>query len=136
MATPAEKIMQFVEQELDKNPEVSNEELLKGAKKISRTVTQLSPRQFHAKYPLQVKRRKANGKTRPVKTAKARQVRPRQTRSVTVAPAKPVGDNEAVRRVLMRFAKDLAGADNQTQTIEVLANLDRYAGEIAKAAQN
>ncbi len=36
---------------------------------------------------------------------------------------------------MMRFAKDLAGADTQTQTIEVLANMDRYVADIMKATR-
>ncbi len=135
MPSPVDKVMQFVERELAKNPTISNEALFEGAKKINRAVAKLSPRQFHAKYPLQVKRR--NGSARKAKKGKRRarakaSARPRATRR---APAAREGNAEGVRRVLMRFAKDLTEADSQAETIDVLARLDRYVADIMKAAR-
>ena len=125
MASPVDKVMQFVERELAKDPTVSNEKLFEGAKKVSRAVSKLSPRQFHAKYPLQVKRRSKNGKGRK-RVAKA----PRRV----VAPRS--GDQDAVRKIMLRFAQDLSSAGSQSETIGVLANLDRYVTDIMKATRN
>lgn len=139
MSTPAERIMEYVERELKENPEVTNATLLKGARKISRTVSRLSARQFHAKYPLQVKRRGASGTKRVAKakpTRRVRRVRVTRAPRTTPAVAKQTGNRDAVRNVLMRFAKDLTAADSQTETIEVLANLDQYAAEIMTAARS
>jgi hypothetical protein len=131
MASPADKVMTFVERQLKKDPKISSKSLFERAKKMDSTVARLSLRQFHAKYPLQVKRRlapKKRGKKRaPKKTAAA----PRARR----APARRPSRNEAaIRRVLLRFAKDVSAAKGKTETIEILANVDRYVADIVKAA--
>lgn len=46
----------MVEKELKKNPDISNTELRDKAAKIDSRVEKLTPRQFNARYPLQVKR--------------------------------------------------------------------------------
>ena len=132
MSAAVDKVMQFVERELKKNPQVSNQDLFKGAKKINRAVARLTPRQFHAKYPLQVKRKKASGRTRRKTTRSAAASRSVGRRTSTRA----VENTEGVRKVMLRFAKDLSSADSQTQTIEVLSNMDRYVADIMKACRN
>ena len=146
MASAADKVMQYVERELAKNPDVSNDALLEGAKKIDKSVTSLTPRQFHAKYPLQVKRR--SGKPRPKRKTTAKATRRgggatrsgaprgrRATRKPSTATNSSAGEDR-VRSVMMRFAKDLSSADTQVETIEVLSNLDRYVSDIMKATRN
>ncbi len=71
---PHERVMEFVERELKKNPKMGSSDLFKKAKKVSRTVSGMTIRQFHAKYPLQVKRRLAPKKSRKPR-AKARKPR-------------------------------------------------------------
>lgn len=56
MATANPKVMEMCQAELAKNPDISNDELLKKAIKIDKTIEKLSPRQWNARYPLQVKR--------------------------------------------------------------------------------
>ena len=116
-----DKVMQFVERELKKNPKASTTELYGKAEKVSRSVSNLSIRQFHAKYPLQMKRKLAAKKPRKPR-AKAKQ--------------KPTGtdaNREAIRQVLLGFAKDVAAAEGQAETIEIMANLDGYVDKVAKA---
>ena len=48
-------VMEFVERTLEVDPDVSNADLFAGAREIDPFVAELSARQFHAKYPLQVK---------------------------------------------------------------------------------
>lgn len=48
--------METVEEELRKDPEISNEELRSKAEDIDPEFADLSARQFNARYPLQVKR--------------------------------------------------------------------------------
>lgn len=124
MPSPHEKIMAFVEKELKKNPKASATELYEKARKVSRNVAKLNVRQFHAKYPLQVKRKLARKKPRKPRTKK-------QPAATTAAPA---SDREAIRKILLDFAKDIAGAQEQTQMIDVMAKLDRYVDRIAQAA--
>ena len=56
VATDAE-VMGWVEEQLQDNPEVTVDELFEGAKILQPDVAELNKRQFHARYPLQVKRR-------------------------------------------------------------------------------
>ena len=64
MATVDDKVMSAVEAALKKDPDVSVDELFAMAKGISPSVGKLSKRQFHAQYPLQVKRRMKPGTKR------------------------------------------------------------------------
>ncbi len=68
MAESNPEVMKMIEAELKKNPDISNPELLEKAKKIDKGVGKLSPRQFNAMYPLQVKR--AMKPARPRKRAR------------------------------------------------------------------
>ena len=56
VATDAE-LMTWVEEQLQNKPEVTVDELFEGAKALNPDVAELNKRQFHARYPLQVKRR-------------------------------------------------------------------------------
>lgn len=56
VATDTE-VMGWVEKQLQDNPEVTVDELFEGAKVLQPDVAELNKRQFHARYPLQVKRR-------------------------------------------------------------------------------
>ena len=56
VATDTE-VMGWVEKQLQDNPGVTVDELFEGAKILQPDVAELNKRQFHARYPLQVKRR-------------------------------------------------------------------------------
>ena len=126
----ADKVMQFVEEQLKKEPGLSSRELYERAKKVYRSVGKLSVRQFHAMYPLVVKRRLAAKK--PPRRPKAKKARAAKTRT-QITESKV--DREAVRKVLLQFAKDLATAKGQVGTIEVLTGLDAYVDKIVKASR-
>ena len=125
MAEVNEKVMQMVEDELSKNANVSNADLLEKAKKIDRGVEKLSARQFNAIYPLQVKRR----------------MRPRRRRSRTAASQTAArraartagGGHEAVRQVLLQFAKELTSAKDTGQIVALVADIDKYVDRVVKA---
>lgn len=139
MASATDKVMQYVERELAKNPDVSNDVLLEGAKKLDKSVGQLTPRQFHAKYPLQVKRRSGKPKATKKKSTSKSSRRGGASRGRGATKRSTNGASRAgedrVRNVMLRFAKDLSSADSQVETIEVLSNLDRYVSDIMKAAR-
>lgn len=124
MPTDSEKVMQLVEKELRRNPDIANAELYEKAKGVDESVGELTLRQFHAKYPLQVKRRTSPQATR--KKPRGRSRRPKASRKGEV-------DREAVRRSLIRFAKDVSAAEGKTATIELLADMDRYVDELVEA---
>lgn len=62
MADAEARIMEMVRKELEKDRSVATADLFEKAKKIDASVAKLSPRQFHAKYPLQVKRALKGGR--------------------------------------------------------------------------
>ncbi|WP_420634896.1 hypothetical protein [Candidatus Palauibacter sp.] len=140
----SEDVLAFVKRTLGENPDVKNAVLFAGACEIDASVAQLSPRQFHAKYPLQVKRRMAMAAAdqTPVKPAAPKRARkpkaaPAAEAAAPVeAPSMGDGDAAGVRGLLMDFARDLAHAGTQAETIEVLARLDAYVDDIMKAARN
>ena len=116
-----DKVMQLIEKELKKNPKATAKELQQKAKAVSASVGKLSVRQFHAKYPLQVRKRLAPKKPRRA-APKARAARGQANR-------------EAVRNTLMTFAQDLSAAQGKSETIAVLRKLDNYIDAIIRAAQ-
>lgn len=133
-----DKVMQYVERALAKDPSTPNRVLFEGAQKIDKAIGKLSIRQFHAKYPLQIKRRKGGSPGRK----KARASRPvsrasktRTSRSRAGARGAQANGVDEVRKVLIRFARDLSAADTQLGTIEVMSNLDRYTTDIIKATR-
>lgn len=133
MAKTDEKVMRMVEQELARNPGASVEELFEKAKGLSSGIARMTRRQFHARYPLQVKRRsgagkrgrkgrKSGGKGGAAKAAGAR------GRGRAAA-----GDGrDAVRQVFLRFAQDVAAADTPAALVKLIVNVDRYVDEAMK----
>ena len=84
-AKTSDKVMQFIEKELKINPKATAKELQQKAKAVSEAVGKLSVRQFHAKYPLQIRRKLAPKKPRrAAPKAKAAPKKPRRA-----APKKP-----------------------------------------------
>lgn len=133
MAEINEKVMEFVKETLDKSPKINLDELFERAKELSDDVAELSKRQFNARYPLQVKRRLAQatrGKGSGRKTSAAA-----RRRSRGVAAAKAEASRVAIRQVLLRFAADLAGAEERKDLVKVLADVDRYVDEVLKGME-
>lgn len=125
------KIMKFVEETLKKSPKIQLEDLFNRAKKVSKSIAELSKRQFNARYPLQVKRRKSQ----------ASRKRAGGRRKSTVSPAprgrrkatRKAGDpREAVRSVFLQFATDITGAEERKDLVRVLANVDQYVDQVLK----
>lgn len=120
MAEINAKVMAMVEDELKKNPDATTDELIEKAKKVDKGVAKLSNRQFNARYPLQVKRRRANG-------SKSRRRPSRRRRR------KGDVDRTAVRGILLDFAREIAGAESKTAVLDVIGNVDSYVDRLAKA---
>jgi len=178
VANTEPKIMAMVERMLAKNPDVSVGALFDKAKGMDSSIRRLSRRQFHARYPLQVKRRlgralkaaggkvtakkttarkavakKAGRAKRAVATAAAavaapaaktaRRVAPKRRRArrapaaVAAAPvaAASTGLNrDAVRSEFMRFAAELAGAEDRKSVVKVLAGIERYVDRVVASS--
>ncbi len=130
MAKNEERVMQFVEAELERNPETGTSELFEKAKKVDAGLQKLSLRQFNARYPLQVKRKKSLAE--PGRKRKSRARAAGGTRGGTRRA--PQARRDAMRDVFLRFASDLAGAEERKDVVRVLASVDGYVDEALKAA--
>lgn len=115
MATANKEVMTMVEEELRRDPGVATSELFQKALEIDKDIGGLSPRQFNALYPLQIKRRLA----------------PRKPRG---AARRRVADRAAVRTALLHFAMDIAAAEDTADVIEVIGNVDQYVEQVISAA--
>lgn len=133
MADANPKVMEMIEAELKQNPDISNKELFDKASQIDKGIAKLSPRQFNAMYPLQVKRalkpRKRGG--RKPKASRAKGVR-----GASRARAGGGGGDsrDRVRSVLLDLAKDIANAQGKGDVVDVVAGIDRYVDRAIKAA--
>jgi len=123
-----EKVMSFVETVLDEDPDIQLQDLFERTKEFKPSVGQLSKRQFNARYPLQVKRRRALA---------ARKTGGEQLRKAPVTAGDAPGDaihqstaRDAVRQVLLRFAVEIAGAEERKDLVKVLADVDRYVDQV------
>ncbi len=128
-------VREFVEATLAANPGITNADLFAGAKEIDPAIAELSPRQFHAKYPLQVKARLARATAPKRRTPRKPKAPAAATTAAPAAPSAASGDPRAVRRLLLDLAKELANAESQADTIEVMVRLDDYVADIVKSAR-
>lgn len=147
MAHVDEKVMEFVESELKQDSDFATKDLFERAKARFNSIKDLSVRQFHARYPLQVKRRMSlaeadkdsgNKKKKSPKKRSRTIRRPRGSKAAAAtaatAPTSPNGDREAVRKALLQFASDLSAAEERKDLVKVLADVDRYVDKVLKAA--
>ena len=129
MATKTdEKVMQAVEAELKKNPDASVDDLYAMATGIDKSISKLSKRQFHARYPLQVKR-----KMTPAAPKKARNARKKPAQKRPAAPKTAKG-RDAVREIFLDFALELASAEDRKNAVRVVAGVDRWVDRVIQAS--
>jgi hypothetical protein len=132
MAEANPKVMEMIEAELKKTPDISNQELFAKARGIDKNIGKLSPRQFNARYPLQVKRALA-----PKKAKRARPAAGRRGRSPAGTAGRAAADDKSrdkVRAVLADLARDVANAQGKGELVDVVMGLDRYVDRVVKAA--
>jgi hypothetical protein len=125
MAKNEQKVMEFVEKELSANPKQATSALFEKAKKVDSGLGKLSLRQFNARYPLQVKRKKslaASGGAR------------RRTRGAGKGRRGAAARHQSMREVFLGFASDLAAAEERKDLVKLLARVDDYVAEALKAA--
>ena len=128
-------VMEYVERMLEADPGITNADLFAGAREIDPSVGQLTGRQFHARYPLQVKARLARAAAPEAKTPPEPEVPTAEETAAADAPPVETGDPVAVRRLLLDLAKELASAESKAEVIEVMARLDDYVAEIMEAVR-
>lgn len=130
MADVNEKVMAFVEKALEKDPGRKSSELFEEAKEMDPSIAELSSRQFHAQYPLQVHRRNAPKKPR---TSRKRASRKKGGAQRGASANGQGARRDAVRDVLHRFARDLTASSEPQNVVEVMIDLDSYIDAIVKA---
>lgn len=133
MAEASEKVMKMVRDELKKNPDAENKELYEKATKVDGAIEDLTLRQFHARYPLQVKRQLARKKG-----GKKKQKQKKQKKKAPSGRSKKRGDGsgadrDAIRATLLQFAKDVSAAEGKAAMIDLLTSVDEYVDEVVKA---
>lgn len=127
MAEVKDKVMDMVRKELDKNPDAENKELYEKATKVDGSIADLTLRQFHARYPLQVKRQQAQ------KSSGGSRKRSSSGRGGGSGKSADV-NRDKVRATLLQFAKDVSSAEGQASTlIDVLENVDDYVDQVVRA---
>lgn len=123
--TKNEDVMKMVRKTLEDDPDTPNQELYEKAKSIDSSVGDLTLRQFHARYPLQVKREMAGKKGG----------RKKKRKSAGKASAGGASiDRESVRETLLQFAKDISAAQGKADMIDLLTSIDDYVDEIVDGA--
>lgn len=133
MAKIDEKVMSLVEAELEKNPDATVDELYDESVATSPSIGKLSKRQFNARYPLQVKRRKGRAADAAEAAAKPK-ARKQRAPGRPKATAAAGGNRQALRDVFLRFASDLVGAEQRKDLVKVLAGVDEYVDSAIDAA--
>lgn len=128
MADVNEKVMAFVEDALKKDPNQKSSDLFEEAKKIDPSIAELSSRQFHAQYPLQIHRRNA-----PPKPKRQRKKATRRTGRRRASAGAEAEQRQAVRKVLHSFAENLTESTEPQSVVKVMIDLDRYVDDIMKA---
>lgn len=126
MAERNPQVLEMVAKELEADPDVKADVLFEKAREIDPKLGELSLRQFHARYPLPLKRKRSAGKRgggragkRPPRRAKVGG----RSQSRSAAQATP---REDVRRVFMDFAGELARAESRAAIVDVLGRVDDY----------
>jgi hypothetical protein len=126
-----EKVMTFVEETLEKRPKIQLEELFEKAKRVSDSVRDLSKRQFNARYPLQVKRRRSQA-SRGKATRRKGVGGSKRAAKDTRGRKGSTGSRESVRQVFLQFATDITGAEDRKDLVRVLASVDAYVDQVMK----
>lgn len=140
-ATKNQDVMDMVRKELDENPEMETDALFDKAKAMDSSLEDLSLRQFHARYPLQVKRQRSASKKKAAKNSGkksgGRRKASREKRKASSGGRSAQGSDgrEAIRAGLLRFAKDVAAAENKADLITVLTSVDDYVDEVSEALE-
>jgi hypothetical protein len=161
MTKTIDRVMEMVRRALDKDPDARSGTLYEQAKKVDRRVGQLSLRQFHALYPLTVKRQQAGSRRARKKTGTggaAKRGRPAgsgrgpgrppgggrpsrapRSRSApeTAAPAAGTGsgDRDNVRGVVLELVAAVARAEDKADLIKVLGEIDGWVDRLVRAAR-
>jgi len=130
-----EKVMEMVRKELEASPDASTTELHEKAKKVDPAMKDLSVRQFHARYPLQVKRKKSLAEGGGRRKKKNKRGRTSGSGSARAGRRSGASSQSEIHGVLVEFAKEISAANDRgpTAMLDVISNLDGWVARIEKA---
>ena len=114
MAEVDAKVMRYVENALKRNPDLKNDELFERVRMAHPSMRKLGKRQFNARYPLQVKRRRALAERPSGGGGEKRS--PSRTSAQSRRRKRPETPRDAVRQVFLDFA-------NRERTRELIVQL-------------
>lgn len=153
MAKQNDKVMALVARELEANPKITVPELMEKAQKVDAAVAKLTARQFNARYPLQIKRRRAAGArpaAAPGRKRAARAATPKRAarapgrkraaaptrgaRRRAGRPARAGANRDGIRGVFLRFAKELARAEGKAELVDLIGAVDNRVEQVIKLA--
>jgi hypothetical protein len=147
---PAEKnpdVMEMVRKAIENDPDVETAALFEKAREMDSSLEDLSLRQFHARYPLQVKRKLSSARKKKDKKKAKKKAKKRsggrssgsrgKKKSTSASGGATAGEDgrQAIREGLLRFAKDVAAAEDKADLITVLTSVDDYVDEVAAALE-
>lgn len=156
MAARNNQVIDFVREELRKDPGLGSRALYDRAQRVDSTIASESLRQFHGRYVLPIKRERVRGGRKGrsgtakvvAATAAAKSTRsapPSRGRAPVVkqAPTKrtPVRDDgnsgrDAIRRTLIRFAQEVvSAAESPSRMVDVMGNMEKYVEEVIRRAR-
>lgn len=143
MAARNPKVTTMVEEALAADRNTPSQTLFDRAVEIDPSIAEMSRRQFHAQYPLQVKRAlggSTGGRKGARKSAGGKRGASKRAAGKRAAEAAPgrgrrggAGDGrEAIRRALVEFATAFAEAETRTEIVRVLGGVDAYVDRIER----
>ncbi|CAN5410333.1 hypothetical protein BH24GEM3_BH24GEM3_16480 [soil metagenome] len=142
MATRNDEVMEMVRQRLQEKPDVELRELYESAQRIDPEVANLSTRQFYARYPLQIKRRRpgtggasgaggGGGSTRKAK-AQSEPRRAKRTQSRTQEQEQEQKQEQTAAQPVARRRR--RSQRNEAESRDAVRGVFlRFAGEVAQA---
>lgn len=129
MADRNEQVMEMVARELEKDPRTASDKLYRLAKQVDPAIGELSLRQFHARYPLQLKRAQSRGKKRGKRKRRTAAPQPAaQSAKKVAAPA----TRDRIRDAFLQFASDFSQAETRSEIVQVLSSVDTYVDRVEK----
>ena len=121
-----EDVLEMVRRQLERDPPPPTSALYGRAARIDRDVYDLSLRQFHAKYPLRVKRERA----RAERDAAHEEERSPADGDGGVGASPEPAARDRVREVLYGLAREVASADDVADLAGVVAELADRVDEV------
>ena len=118
------KVMDFVAESLDKEPDVTTKELYKRAKSEFPAVKKLTLRQFNARFPLQIKRKAS------LLSGSGRRSGPGRRKKGGTDKKR-----DAVRSLLTEFAQKAVDAHKKDEVFSFMSEVDSYVDKVLKAGK-